>query len=60
MAFYFCQVDLREEVVITGVATQGQKSLDNWVLYFTLAYSLDGRSWKSYTGVDAAKQVSYS
>ena len=55
--FHSCQVDLIAEVIVTGVATQGQKYFDNWVLYFTLAYSQDGRSWNDYTGVDAAKQV---
>ena len=58
MLFDSYQVDLKVEAVITGVATQGQKFFDNWVLYFTLAYSQDGRSWNDYTGEDAAaKQV---
>lgn len=45
------------EAIVAGVATQGQKYFDNWVLYFTLASSYDGHSWADYTGVDASKQV---
>lgn len=46
------------EVVVTGVASQGQKYFDNWVLNFTLAYSEDRRSWKDYNGAEYdSKQV---
>ena len=56
--FHSRQADLITEVIVTGVAIQGQKSFDNWVLYFTLAYSQDGRSWSDYSGVDAVRKVS--
>lgn len=45
------------EAIVAGVSTQGQKYYDNWVLYFTLASSYDGRSWADYTGIHVSKQV---
>ena len=38
------------ESIVTGVATQGQKSSDSWVKYFSLDYSQDGRAWIQYAG----------
>ena len=32
------------------MASQGQKSSDSWVKYFSLDYSLDGRAWIQYAG----------
>ena len=32
------------------MATQGQKSSDSWVKYFSVDYSLDGRVWIQYAG----------
>jgi len=46
--FHSYQVDLKVEAVITGVATQGQKYFDNWVLFFILAYSEDSQAWSDY------------
>ena len=48
--FYWFQAKLSSESIVTGVATQGQKSSDSWVKYFSLDYSLDGRAWIQYAG----------
>ena len=44
------QAKLSSESIVTGVATQGQKSSDSWVEYFSLDYSLDDRAWIQYAG----------
>ncbi|XP_073237675.1 discoidin-1 subunit A-like [Porites lutea] len=46
----YLQAKLSSESIVTGVATQGQKSSDSWVNYFSLDYSLDDRAWIQYAG----------
>ena len=57
--FNSCQVDLKGETTIIGVATQGQKYFDSWVMSFTLAYNSDGRTWNDYLGIHFVTQVGY-
>lgn len=53
----YLQVDLKGETSITGVATQGEKNFDSWVMSFTLAYGSDGRTWIDYSGIHFVTQV---
>ncbi|CAH3023118.1 unnamed protein product, partial [Porites evermanni] len=48
--FRYHMAKLSSESIVTGVATQGQKSSDSWVKYFSLDYSLDDRAWIQYAG----------
>uniref|UniRef100_A0AAR2KTR4 Contactin associated protein family member 5b n=1 Tax=Pygocentrus nattereri TaxID=42514 RepID=A0AAR2KTR4_PYGNA len=42
------QVDLRERVEVTAVATQGRFGSSDWVSSYALQYSDAGRAWKQY------------
>jgi len=44
----FLQVDLGKMVTLTGIATQGDKTMDKWVKTYTLKYSIDGSVWADY------------
>lgn len=45
------QIELRQVKKITGIVTQGAKSLgkEMFVTSFTLQYSDDGKRWNQYT-----------
>lgn len=42
------QVNLAGDLIITGVATQGQKHSDGWVSSFKVAYSVNYQLWDDY------------
>lgn len=44
-------MDLKDKMKITGIITQGGKSLGNemFVSAYTLEYSEDGKRWTNYT-----------
>uniref|UniRef100_A0A8C9S3Z5 Contactin associated protein-like 5b n=1 Tax=Scleropages formosus TaxID=113540 RepID=A0A8C9S3Z5_SCLFO len=42
------QVDLRDRVEVTGVATQGRHGSSDWVTSYQLMVSDTGRAWKRY------------
>lgn len=46
------QVDLRERVEITAVATQGRFGNPDWVTSYMLLYSDTGRAWKQFRQED--------
>ncbi|KAM9342700.1 LOW QUALITY PROTEIN: contactin-associated protein-like 5 [Pholidichthys leucotaenia] len=46
------QVDLREQMEVTAVATQGRYDSWDWVSAYLLLYSDTGRSWKQYRQED--------
>ncbi|KAK1802439.1 hypothetical protein P4O66_022100, partial [Electrophorus voltai] len=46
------QVDLRERVEVTAVATQGRFGSSDWVSSYTLLYSDTGSAWKQYRQED--------
>ena len=49
----YIQIDLKLPIKIAKVGTQGQASLisNNWVSFYKLNYSEDGRTWKQYNQV---------
>uniref|UniRef100_A0A3B1IMH5 Contactin associated protein-like 5b n=1 Tax=Astyanax mexicanus TaxID=7994 RepID=A0A3B1IMH5_ASTMX len=47
------QVDLRERVEVTAVATQGRFGSSDWVSSYALLYSDTGRAWKQYRQEDS-------
>ena len=46
------QVDLRERVEVTAVATQGRYGSSDWVTGYTLLFSDTARAWKQYRQED--------
>uniref|UniRef100_A0A3P8T938 Contactin associated protein-like 5a n=1 Tax=Amphiprion percula TaxID=161767 RepID=A0A3P8T938_AMPPE len=46
------QVDLREQMEVTAVSTQGRYDSWDWVSGFLLLYSDSGRAWKQYRQED--------
>lgn len=46
------QVDLREQMEVTAVATQGRYDSWDWVSNYLLLYSDTGRTWKQYRQED--------
>ncbi|XP_066298316.1 chitin synthase chs-2-like isoform X1 [Branchiostoma lanceolatum] len=42
------QIDLGEDMVVTGVVTQGKHGCEEWVTMYRLSYSRDSESWESY------------
>ncbi|KAK2905704.1 contactin-associated protein-like 5 isoform X1 [Channa argus] len=46
------QVDLREQMEVTAVATQGRYDSWDWVSIYLLLYSDTGRAWKQYRHED--------
>ncbi|KAF5909901.1 contactin-associated protein-like 5, partial [Clarias magur] len=42
------QVDLRDRLEVTAVATQGRWGSTDWVSSYQLQYSDSSRTWKSY------------
>lgn len=46
--FQYLQIDLRKEMTLSGVATQGQIDQANWVAKYSIQHSKDGSNWKDY------------
>lgn len=46
------QVDLKEQMEVTAVATQGRYDSWDWVSSYLLLYSDTGRVWKQYRHED--------
>lgn len=56
------QVDLREQMEVTAVATQGRYDSWDWVSSYLLLYSDTGRAWKQYRhedGVGVSLQMKF-
>ena len=51
------QVDLRKSFEVCAIATQGDRSGDEWVKAFKLSYSPDGTNWKTYVDENGADLV---
>ncbi|XP_038157365.1 contactin-associated protein-like 5 [Cyprinodon tularosa] len=50
------QVDLREQMEVTAVATQGRYDSSDWVSSYLLLYSDTGRIWKQYRHEDGLEK----
>jgi len=44
----YLQVNLVENFIIAGVATQGQKHFDGWVTSYSVSYSVNHQMWDEY------------
>jgi len=54
----YLQINLGKIVTLTGIATQGDRTMDKWVETYTFNYSMDGNLWTTYRGgLDSAKVV---
>ena len=42
------QVDFQKYTIITGISTQGRRSLDEYVKSYTISFSDDGKNFYSY------------
>ncbi|XP_048577863.1 uncharacterized protein LOC5514077 isoform X2 [Nematostella vectensis] len=51
------QIDLQEMATLTGVATQGQHTYDNWVESYTLSTSDSSTDWVIHRNPDATPKV---
>ncbi|XP_008288773.1 contactin-associated protein-like 5 [Stegastes partitus] len=51
------QVDLREQMEVTAVATQGRHDSWDWVSSYLLLYSDTGRAWKQYRQEDGVGRI---
>ncbi|MGH0124079.1 UNVERIFIED_CONTAM: hypothetical protein FKN15_023636 [Acipenser sinensis] len=47
------QIDLRDRVEVTSIATQGRYSSSDWVISYLLLFSDTGRVWKQYRQEDS-------
>ena len=55
--YQYLQIDLSEDHIIYGVATQGRSDFGQWVKTYQLEYSEDGsETWKYYQ-VDGTVKV---
>ena len=52
------QIDLGSLTTVTKVATQGRQDSSQWVMSYSLSYSLTGSYWVQYT-VRGKKKVTY-
>ena len=46
--YQWIQVDLCKERVLTAIATQGRKSAEEWVVSYSVSYSLDRDNFENY------------
>jgi hypothetical protein len=44
----YLQIDLGEERIVCGVATQGNRNNYEWVTQYKLRFSMDGSDWDTY------------
>ncbi|XP_031549733.1 EGF-like repeat and discoidin I-like domain-containing protein 3 [Actinia tenebrosa] len=44
----YIQINLGKVMTVTGIATQGDHTMDNWVKTYTISYSMDGNLWNTY------------
>ena len=44
----YLQIDLKKEMTLSGIATQGQLEEANWVAKYSIQHSKDGINWKDY------------
>lgn len=54
------QVDLRDQMEVTAVATQGRSASSDWVSRYLLLYSDTGQVWKQYRQEDTGGVSLYS
>ena len=51
------EIEMQETTEICGVATQGFKGYNQYVIDFKLSYSPDGSDWTTYTDADGSEMV---
>ena len=51
------QVNLVENFIIAGVASQGQKHFDGWVTSYSVSYSVNHQLWDEYPVDGRSKTV---
>jgi hypothetical protein len=56
----YIQVDLGQVKTVTGIATQGDKTLDKWVTSYKVSYSFGKGVWFEYKDAASTKVLSFS
>ncbi|KAK2570207.1 Adhesion G protein-coupled receptor B3 [Acropora cervicornis] len=44
----YLQIDLKKEMTLSGISTQGQSDEANWVVKYKIQHSLDGAQWRAF------------
>lgn len=44
----YLQIDLKKEMTLSGISTQGQSDEANWVVKYKIQHSSDGIQWQSF------------
>jgi hypothetical protein len=44
----YIQINLGQVRTVTGIATQGDHTMDKWVRSYTISYRMDGKLWHTY------------
>ena len=44
----YLQIDLKKEMTLSGIATQGQNDEPNWVAKYSIEHSKDGNYWQPF------------
>lgn len=44
----YLQIDLKKEMTLSGISTQGQSDEANWVVRYKIEHSLDGVHWRPF------------
>lgn len=44
----YLQIDLKTEMTLSGISTQGQSDEANWVVKYKIQHSLDGVQWRDF------------
>ena len=53
------QIDLREDTIVTKLATQGRPGTTNWVTSYKILFSSDGAKWEEYKENDTVKVIEF-
>ena len=54
------QIDFKYKATVTDILTQGRRDANQWVTSYTVAYSNDGRNFKTYKGEKGQDKVNHS
>ena len=51
------QIDLRRQLLVSGVVIQGRPDIQEWVTRYKVEYALDGVSWETVTKENTTAEV---
>ena len=56
----YLQIDLKKEMTLSGISTQGQSDEANWVVQYSIQHSTDGNTWSPFKEFGRTKASSFS